>query len=66
MKTLTSTIKSIFVTYLVLLLGIGTSVHASSFRPTTYEWENYTSGALDWANSGDDTSEDFSLDHVII
>jgi hypothetical protein len=54
MKTLTSTIKAIFVTSLVLLFGIGTSVHASSFREVPYEWENYTSVALDWTNSSDD------------
>ncbi len=54
MKTLTMTIKAIFVTFLVLLFGIGTSVHASSFKEVPYEWENYTSGALDWADSADD------------
>ncbi len=56
MKTLTSTIKAIFVTFLVLLFGIGTSVHASSFMEVTYEFDSYTSGALDWAESADDTS----------
>jgi hypothetical protein len=56
MKTLTSTIKAIFVTSLVLLFAIATSVHASSFREVPYEWENYTSGALDWADSDDDAS----------
>ena len=56
MKTLTSTIKAIFVTSLVLLFGIGTSVHASSFRQITYEFEDYASGALDWAESADDSS----------
>ena len=39
-----------------ILYGIDTSVHASSFRQITYEWENYTSGALDWADSSDDDS----------
>ncbi len=56
MKTLTSTIKAIFVTSLVLLFGIGTSVHASSFRQVTYEWENYNEGQLDWADSNDDSN----------
>ena len=56
MKTLTSAIKAIFVTSLVLLFGIGTSVHASSFRQVPYEFEDYTSGALDWADSADDTN----------
>jgi len=56
MKTLTSTIKAIFVTSLVLLFGIGTSVHASSFRQVPYEFEDYTFGALDWAESADDSS----------
>jgi len=54
MKTLTSTIKAIFVTSLVLLFGIGTSVHASSFREVTYEFDSYSEGALDWADSADD------------
>ena len=56
MKTLTSTIKTIFVTSLVLLFGIGTSVHASSFRQVTYEFEDYNEGQLDWAESADDSN----------
>ncbi len=56
MKTLTSSIKAIFVTSLVLLFGIGTSVHASSFREVTYEFEDYIEGALDWADSADDSN----------
>jgi hypothetical protein len=44
------------VTSLVLLFGIGTSVHASSFREVTYEFDSYTFGNLDWAESADDTS----------
>ena len=56
MKTLTSTIKAIFVTSLVLLFGIGTSVHASGFRQILFEFENYNEPALDWAESDDDTS----------
>ncbi len=56
MKTLTSTIKAIFVTSLVLLFGIGTSVHASSFIQVTYEFEDYTFGDLDWAESADDSN----------
>ncbi len=56
MKTPTSTVKAIFVTSLVLLFGIGTSVHASSFREVAYEFDSYTFGNLDWAESADDTS----------
>jgi hypothetical protein len=44
------------VTFLVLLFGIGTSVHASSFREVTYEFETYTEGQLDWADSADDAN----------
>jgi hypothetical protein len=54
MKTPTSTIKAIFVTSLVLLFGIGTSVHASSFREVTYEFEDYNEVDLDWAESAAD------------
>ncbi len=53
-KTPTSTIKTIFVTSIVLFFGIGTSVHASSFRQVPFEFENYNEGQLDWADSNDD------------
>ncbi len=56
MKTPTSTIKAIFVTSLVLLFGIGTSVHASSFEEVTYEFDSYSKVALDWADSGADSN----------
>jgi hypothetical protein len=56
MKTLTSTVKAIFVTSLVLLFGIGTSVHASSFREISFVFDSYTSGALDWSDSADDAN----------
>jgi len=54
MKTLTSTIKTIFVTSLVLLFGIGVNVHALTFEEIPFEFENYNKGALDWADSADD------------
>lgn len=37
-------------------LPIDTNGHTSSFRPVTYEWEDYSSNALDWTDSGDDAS----------
>ncbi|GAG81554.1 unnamed protein product, partial [marine sediment metagenome] len=49
------TIKAIFVTSLVLLFGIGTSVHASSFRQVVpFEFEDYDDTTLDWVDSADD------------
>ncbi len=42
MKTPTMTIKAIFVTSLVLLFAIATSVHASSFRQVPFEFEDYS------------------------
>jgi len=56
MKTPTMTIKAIFVTSLVLLFAIATSVHASSFRQVPFEFEDYNEGDLDWADSNDDAS----------
>jgi len=56
MKTLTMTIKAIFVTSLVLLSAISTSVQASSFRQLPFEFEDYNDITLDWADSNKDDS----------
>jgi len=53
MKTLTMTIKAIFVTSLVLLFAIAASVHASSFRELPFEFEDYNETTLDWTDSND-------------
>jgi len=53
MKTLTMTIKAIFVTSLVLLFGIGVNVHALTFEEIPFEFEDYDVGALDWVDSAD-------------
>ncbi len=54
MKTLTSAIKAIFVTSLVLLFGIGVNVHAAIFEEVPFEFEDYADTALDWADSTDE------------
>jgi hypothetical protein len=54
MKTLTNTIKTIFVTSLVLLFGIGVNVHASIFEEVTFEFEDYGVTDLGWVDSADD------------
>ena len=54
MKTLTSTIKTVFVTSLVLLFGIGVNVHASIFEEVPFEFEDYDVPTLDWVDSLDD------------
>jgi hypothetical protein len=56
MKTLTITIKGIFVTSLVLLFAISTSVQASSFKELPFEFEDYNGIPLDWEDSGKDDS----------
>jgi hypothetical protein len=54
MKTLTSTIKAIFVTSLVLLFGIGVNVHALTFEQIPFEFEYYDVPDLDWMDSADE------------
>ena len=55
MKTLTSTIKTIFVTSLVLFFGIGANIRASSFSEVPFEFEDYNDITLDWTDSDDFT-----------
>ena len=54
MKTLTNTIKTIFVTSLVLLFGIGVNVHALTFEEVPFEFEDYDVPDLDWVDSADE------------
>ena len=54
MKTLTNTIKTIFVTSLVLLFGIGVNVHALTFEEIPFEFEDYGVTDLGWVDSADD------------
>jgi hypothetical protein len=54
MKTFTSTIKTIFVTSLVLFFGIGASVYASTFEQVPFEFEDYNDITLYWVDSADD------------
>ena len=53
-KTVTSTIKAVFVTSLVLFFGIGANVHAATFRQLPFEFEDYNDITLDWVGSDDD------------
>ncbi|UCC21724.1 MAG: hypothetical protein JSW23_07895 [Planctomycetota bacterium] len=56
MKKLKMTIKAIFVTSLVLLFAISTSVQASSFGEPSFEFEDYNATTLDWVDSGKDNA----------
>ncbi len=49
------TIRATFLTSLVLLFAIATSVHALTFEEVPFEFEDYNDITLDWADSNDDT-----------